>query len=135
MSTPGNNQHQHPPRISGDYVERERNRRWWSQAQLAKRLGVSQSRVSELEKSIVISNKYLMKLDETFGGPLWRAPAPTYVKEPETDYGSAQIELVAIRQQLTVIFDELSRLSKAQEALEEKVRRQYPKAGAGEGGK
>ena len=57
---------------TGTTIKEERDRRGWTQQDLAAKLSVKQHTVSRLESTSIIRTKWLVKLDKAFGGTAWR---------------------------------------------------------------
>jgi phage repressor protein C with HTH and peptisase S24 domain len=59
-----------PPMDSGKLIETERLRRGWSQAELGKRVGISQPAIRKIEVGTTSKSKHLPKIAEELGIPL-----------------------------------------------------------------
>lgn len=91
---------------SGFSVRLERERRKWTQAELAKKLGMLRPDVSKLENSQAISPSRMLQLDEIFGGQKWRQHPGEYGSTPSGGESTVSDASTADR----LILDQLGQL-------------------------
>ena len=81
---------------TGPQTKAARERRGWTQDELARRIKATQHTVSRIEASVSVRVKWVSKLDKAFGDSLWRSAGfevrESSAKEPAVEQLRSEVD-------------------------------------------